>query len=92
MNLYQIVVYEVTCTHVHTHTRIVNYVVMLTGTMSVYPSVRLPPQGDVQVHPGAQVHPTAVLGPNVYVGNGVVIGPGARVRGSIILDRAELKV
>lgn len=47
--------------------------------------------GDVQIHAGAQVDPTAVLGPNVYIGNGVIVGPGARVKESIILDRAELK-
>ena len=32
------------------------------------------------------------LGPNVYVSAGVRIAAGARVRESIILDRAELKV
>ena len=47
--------------------------------------------GDVSIHPGAQIHPSAVLGPNVYIGNGVAIGAGARVKESIILERAGLK-
>lgn len=32
------------------------------------------------------------LGPNVSVGSNVVIGAGARVRETILLDGAELKV
>ena len=38
------------------------------------------------------IFPIVQLGPNVFVGAGVRIEAGARVRESIILDRAELKV
>lgn len=47
--------------------------------------------GDVRIHPTAKVDRTATLGPNVYISAGVRIAAGARVRESIILDRAELK-
>lgn len=46
--------------------------------------------GNVRIHPSAIVDNTAVIGPNVYIGPGVVVGAGARIRESIILDRAEL--
>ena len=48
--------------------------------------------GDVFIHPTAVVDPTAKLGPNVSIGSHCVIGPGARVKESIILDAAELRV
>ena len=46
--------------------------------------------GNVRIHPSAIVDSTAVVGPNVYIGPGVVVGAGARIRESIVLDRAEL--
>lgn len=48
--------------------------------------------GDVFIDPTAQVHVTAKLGPNVSIGPGVIIGKGVRVKESIVLDRAEIKV
>lgn len=48
--------------------------------------------GDVFIHPTARVDPTAKLGPNVSIGSDCVIGPGARVKESIILDGADLRV
>ena len=46
--------------------------------------------GNVRIHPLATVDKSAVLGPNVYIGPGVVVCAGARIRESIILDRAEI--
>ena len=44
------------------------------------------------IHPTAVVDPTAKLGPNVSIGSNCVIGAGARVKESIILDGADLRV
>ena len=48
--------------------------------------------GDVFIHPTAVVDPTAKLGPNVSIGSNCIIGAGARVKESIILDGADLRV
>ena len=48
--------------------------------------------GDVFIHPTAVVDPTAKLGPNVSIGRNCVIRAGARVRESIVLDGADLRV
>jgi len=46
--------------------------------------------GDVYIHATAQVDSTAVLGPNVSVSKGAIVGAGARLRESIILERAQI--
>eukprot|EP00117_Sycon_ciliatum_P032517 scpid81659/ scgid25196/ Mannose-1-phosphate guanyltransferase alpha-A; GDP-mannose pyrophosphorylase A-A; GTP-mannose-1-phosphate guanylyltransferase subunit alpha-A len=46
--------------------------------------------GNVRIHPTASVDRTATIGPNVYIGPGVVVRAGARIRESIVLDRAEV--
>ena len=48
--------------------------------------------GDVFIHAEAIVDKTATIGPNVTVEKGAKIEGGARVRNSIILAGAEIKV
>lgn len=48
-------------------------------------------KGPVYIDPSAKIDPTAKLGPYVTVGAGVDVGAGARLRNTVVLNKATIK-